>query len=184
MICYAVASFSATIFFFGGTIYDGLCGILWGLLVYAFDNQSYRLKGLSEVSSFAAAFLVSLLGAFFDRFFFSGGMCLYAQLLGGIVWMLPGVSITASLLEMYARMGVYGSSKLMMAIFTATQLGFGLQLGYRTVFQTNKIPDSFVDGCHNSVDVLWGFLLIPIAVIAMGVILQAHYSQFIGKFIY
>ena len=107
-------------------------------------------------------------------------MCLYAQLLGGIVWLLPGVGITTSLLEMYANMGVYGSSKLMMGIFSATQLGFGLQLGLRSVFQSLNPPDSFQNGCRDSVDVYWGFLLIPIAVISFAIILNAHYKQLPG----
>lgn len=161
---------------------DGLCGTVLGTIVYVFDQQSYRLKGLGEVSAFVASFSVSLVASFFDRFVFDGGSCLYAQLLGGVVWMLPGVGITTSLLELYANMGVFGASKLMMAIFYATQLGFGLQLGYRTVFQSTSPPDSFVNGCRDSIDVYWGFLLIPIAVVAMAIMLQAHYKQFLGAF--
>ena len=51
---YAVASFCATVFFFGGNVYDGLCGTVLGMIVYVFDQQSYRLKGLSEISAFGS----------------------------------------------------------------------------------------------------------------------------------
>jgi uncharacterized membrane protein YjjP (DUF1212 family) len=48
----------------------------------------------------------------FHKFFFDQELCLSVQLFGGIVWLLPGITITMAVLELFSKMIVYGSSRL------------------------------------------------------------------------
>lgn len=176
---YGIASFVASLLFFGGDILDGFFGLLFGLLVYWFEVISPKLPGLLEIESFVASFCISLIGSVVD-ILFSKRRCLLSLLLGGTVWLLPGVTITSALLEILGKLGVYGSSRLIVGTSTAIQLGFGLSVGYTIVHNTTSIPDSFSNGCRYPISPWFAFLLLPLGAMSFAVILGAKYTQFPG----
>jgi uncharacterized membrane protein YjjB (DUF3815 family) len=175
-----VASFSATLLFFGGTFRDGCGAFILGILVNLCGNLCAILPGLSEVECFVSPFIVSLVTSLVDKFLFGQELCLYGLQFGAIVWLLPGITITIALLELFSKMIVYGSSRLIYGILLATQLGFGLSGGYKLIYPEHSLPDSFANGCPNPLPAVSGILLLPIAVSAMGIIINADVSQLPG----
>jgi uncharacterized membrane protein YjjB (DUF3815 family) len=117
-----------------------------------------------------------------DRFAFEEGSCLFAQMFGGAVWLLPGVTISIALQELYSNMIVYGSSRLISGISQALQIGFGFALGYKAVFFNRDLPPSFKSGClkHEAIDPRWAIATLPIMTVAFGIILNAPAEQWIG----
>jgi uncharacterized membrane protein YjjP (DUF1212 family) len=174
-----VASFSATLLFFGGTFRDGCGAFILGILVNLCGNLCSILPGLAEVECFISPFIVALVTSFVDKFL-SGALCLYGMQFGAIVWLLPGITITIALLELFSKMIVYGSSRLIYGILLATQLGFGLSGGYKLIYPDNTLPESFEHGCPNPLPAAFGIVLLPLAVGAMGVIINADVSQLPG----
>lgn len=180
-LAFGVASFVATTVFFGGSWADGGFGLLWGMLTWWLDRWlAKQLDGLSLIINFFASLVVAYLASLLDRYAFHGSMCLYAQFIGGIVWLLPGIPIVFALLEVYANKFLFGAAKLVMGIAAASQIGFGLGLGYKLAYWESSVPETFVNGCANSVDPGFYFLLIPMAGIAFGVLLGAGRDQMPG----
>jgi uncharacterized membrane protein YjjB (DUF3815 family) len=175
-----VTSFSASLLFFGGNLRDGGWSFALGLIVNICGNLCAILPGLSEIECFISPFIVAFVASFFDRYFFNENLCLYGQLFGGIVWLLPGITITIALLELFSKMIVYGSSRLIYGILLAAQLGFGLSGGYKIIYPSETLPDSFENGCQHPLPAVAGFVLLPLAVSAMGIIINADISQLPG----
>ena len=179
-LAYALFSFTATITFFGGTWVDGGWGFVYGTGVWYIGRVCQRFNGLPAVEYFISSLLISLWACAMDKWVYNGQLCLYAQLFGGIVWLLPGISITIALLEIYSRMIVYGSARLVHGISQAVQLGFGLMLGYKLVNTDNAVPDSFTNGCRDPVSGWYGLVLVPVCTVAIAVIINADRQQYSG----
>lgn len=179
-MAYGLASFSATLLFFGGNLRDGGWAFFLGVIVNCCGNLCAILPGLSEIECFISPFIISLIASFLDKYLFNQNLCLYGQLFGGIVWLLPGITITIALLELFSKMIVYGSSRLTYGVLLASQLGFGLSGGYKIIYPEHSLPDSFENGCHNPLPVVSGIVLLPLAVAAMGIIINADVSQLPG----
>lgn len=179
-LCFALASFGATTSFFGGNWRDGGFSFLYGAIVYLLDNMCTRFQGLAEISPFLISFFLAILSSTFDRFLFDKKLCLYGQLFGGVVWLLPGITITLSLIELYSKSIMFGATKLLYSITVASQIGFGLTLGYQIVYQSNSIPYSFENGCSNSLPIEYNFFLLPMTTMALGVMMEGDKSQLVG----
>lgn len=159
---------------------DGGWAFFLGLIVNFCGNLCAILPGLSEIECFISPFIVAFVASFLDKFLFDQDLCLYGQLFGGIVWLLPGITITIAVLELFSKMIVYGSSRLIYGILLATQLGFGLSGGYKIIYPEHTLPDSFEDGCHHPLPAVSGVVLLPLAVGSMGIIINADVSQLPG----
>jgi uncharacterized membrane protein YjjB (DUF3815 family) len=183
MVCLAfgVTSFVATTVFFGGSWVDGGFSLIWGMITWWLDRWlAKRLDGLALINNFFASLVVSYLASLIDKYAFHGTLCLYAQFIGGIVWLLPGIPIVFSLLEVYANKILFGAAKLVMGVAAASQIGFGLGLGYKLAYASSSVPETFVHGCPNSVEPAYFFLLLPLAGIAFSVLLRAAQDQMPG----
>lgn len=159
---------------------DGCGAFILGILVNLCGNLCSILPGLSEIECFVSPLVVSLVTSFVDKFLFQQELCLYGLQFGAIVWLLPGITITIALLELFSKMIVYGSSRLIYGILLATQLGFGLSGGYKLIYPDHSLPESFESGCPNPLPVGSGIILLPLAVGAMGIIINADVSQLPG----
>lgn len=179
-MAYGLTSFAATLLFFGGNLRDGGWAFFLGILVNFCGHLCSILPGLSEIECFVSPFIVALTASTIDKFLFNQKLCLYGQLFGGIVWLLPGITITIALLELFSKMIVYGSSRLIYGILLAAQLGFGLAGGYKMIYPHHTLPDSFENGCSHPLPPISGIVLLPLAVGAMGIIINANISQLPG----
>ena len=74
----------------------------------------------------------------------------------------------------------YGPTKLIYGISQASQIGFGLTLGYQIVSSNDTIPYSFSHGCRAPIPVTANILLLPVAAAAFASLMGADKSQMIG----
>ena len=136
---------------------------------------------LTFVENFMSTCLISFLCAVLQKYVlgeYSG--CGFAQIMGGIIWLLPGLPITVGAFELYSNMIVYGSSRLAYGIALTSQLGFGVGVGYNIVFNDLNMPKSFIDGCGSPPSPLPAVILLPLAVCAMSIIINANFRQLPG----
>jgi hypothetical protein len=87
-----------------------------------------QYQGLSEVECFLSSFLLSLISSLLDKYVYNNKLCQFGQLFGGIVWLLPGITITIGILEIFSKMIVYESSRLIYGISLALQVRICLML--------------------------------------------------------
>jgi uncharacterized membrane protein YjjB (DUF3815 family) len=168
---------------YGGQWRDAALAFLWGLVVYIVEALGNRLRGLTSIVNFITCFLIALGASILDRFVFGENSCLFAQMFGGTVWLLPGVTISVALQELYSNMIVYGSSRLMFGVSQALQMGFGFALGYKAVFFDRSLPPSFKQGCPDSSEIMtdhWTYVLLPICIISFAIIGNAPADKWIG----
>jgi hypothetical protein len=127
-------------------------------------------------------FTVSLVASLIKRYSSIGPeLCLYAHMWGGVVWLLPGTTKTVGIVEIFSKMMVYGTCRLIYGISMALQLGFGLIFAYQLVYGANFVTTSFISGCPVSVDPNWYFLTLPMMAITTAVLIQAQKFQIPGK---
>jgi uncharacterized membrane protein YjjP (DUF1212 family) len=180
-LAHALAAMASTILFFKGDWRDGTYALLYGLLIYFVGVMTKYIQGLAQIQCFLCALLVSITASAFDRHVHNGQLCLYGQLFGGVVWLLPGASITVSIVELYSKMTVFGSSRLIAGIIECFQLGLGLVMGYKFIFPgEEELPQSFEDGCQYPVSEYFAFILLPVAIISFAVIIETHWQQLFG----
>ena len=183
MLAFGCSSFGATTLFFGGTWIDGGWAFVFGILVYFLDDLSQKLTGLSEISSFVTSFILSVIATLIDIHLSDGSSCLFGQLFGGVVWLLPGITITIGLLEIYSQMPMYGSARLVYGISLASQLGFGLVLGYMLASQSKQLPDSFINGCRDPISPYYSIILLPLTAGSWSVMASSTYRQIPGMIV-
>lgn len=177
---YFTASLSSALLFYECNGIEACWAGLFGALIFVIENASARLAGLGEVVAFISAFSISALATALDLGVYKGELCLFGTMYGGVVWLLPGLTITIALLEIYSGMIVYGSSRLVYGISTASQVGFGLALGRLLIAENETVPESFTRGCREPIPVAYGFLLLPIAATAFAMMLQSGRAQLPG----
>jgi uncharacterized membrane protein YjjB (DUF3815 family) len=161
---------------------DGGWSFLFGFIIYVLDVLSGRLSGLNEIVCFVSSFIVSAIATALDTYVYDRKLCLFGQLFGGVVWLLPGITITIGLLEIYSGMTTYGSARLVYGVTVASQIGFGLSLGYMLLSRSDSIPQSFIDGCkpENSLPIECCIILIPMAAACMAIIIRSSLRQLPG----
>jgi uncharacterized membrane protein YjjP (DUF1212 family) len=111
IFAYGALSFASALMYFGGSWRDGCFAFFFGVLMWACAEISRRYAGVPEIEHFITSFVVTALAGLLDKFVFNRGLCMFAVTFGGLVWLLPGFSITISALEIYSKMIVYGSSR-------------------------------------------------------------------------
>ncbi|CAE7443089.1 unnamed protein product [Symbiodinium microadriaticum] len=110
-------------------------------------EKELQVPGLAEVECFVSPFLLTCLSYLISTYVLPGGECEYAQLFGGVVWLLPGLTIVIALLEIYSKMIVYGSARLVFGVSMASQMGFGIVMACALCYPNLNIPESFTAGC-------------------------------------
>lgn len=123
---YVGASVSAARFFGAGGR-DLAAAALCGLLVWLVDRLAARSSAVARAFDMLAAALVSALAvALASRW---GGIETYTVTISGLIVLVPGLSLTTAISELSLRHLVAGTSRLMGALMTFLQLGFGVALG-------------------------------------------------------
>ena len=178
-IAYACTSFAGCIIFFGGGFTDALIAAFLGSVVYFISLLCTLMEDLSQIECFLSSLVVSILSYLIETYIVSG-RCIFAQVFGGVVWILPGVSIMIALLEIYSRSIVYGSARLVYAISLASQLGFGLAMGCGMCYPLKDMLKIFTSGCVSPYSPIFKFMCVPIMSISMGIMNGCSKSHFPG----
>jgi uncharacterized membrane protein YjjP (DUF1212 family) len=117
------AAFVAPLAFNGSwldTALAGLCGLIVGLLGVVAAKFPVYGNVFEVTSSIIVGFIAKSFG---ER------VCFSAVALAGVVVLLPGLLLTASIMELASRNIVSGAVRMFYALMYAFFLGFGLSLG-------------------------------------------------------
>ncbi|KAL2628513.1 hypothetical protein R1flu_013199 [Riccia fluitans] len=134
LLGYALSASMSAQLFFDGSLWDGLLALPLGLIVGCMDLIGAKSSLFASVLEFTAALVVST-GARVLCFYITGvQLCFFSLVLGSLVQLLPGMSLTLGVSEMVAKAHVSGTSRIMYALFSALQLGFGISVGENIIF--------------------------------------------------
>lgn len=153
----------------GGSGLDLLVAGGLGLTVGLLSSLSSRFDTLGRMLPAVAAFLVSVLAITISR----AGVAVQPSvlLLAAIMSLLPGLTMTIAMMELAMANLVSGTARLMGAVVTFLQLGFGIALGHglaESLFVT-PVPES-TTGLP-----VWTQALAPLgAALAFGVLLRVR----------
>ncbi|GJJ79110.1 hypothetical protein EMPS_11469 [Entomortierella parvispora] len=169
------AAFVAPLAFNGSwldTALAGLCGLIVGLLGVVAAKFPVYGNVFEMTSSILVGFIAKSFG---DR------VCFSAVALAGVVVLLPGLLLTASIMELASRNIVSGAVRMFYALMYAFFLGFGLSLGgeiWDSITGASSTPSAA--SCENGVDRWWFFLIFPAVSTSINIVFNAHPSQWIG----
>lgn len=135
---FSLSAAMSSLLFFNGSLWDALFSFFLGLTVGVLDILSSKSGLYASVLEFTAALVVSFLARIFQVHFKSYELCYFAMALSALVQLLPGLSLTLGVSEMVAKSHVTGTSRIMYALFSALQLGFGLAMGENLVVWAPK----------------------------------------------
>lgn len=135
---FALSASMSSLLFFNGSLWDALFAFILGFVVGLLDIVSSRSNLYGSVLEFTSALAVSFLARTFQVHFKSYQLCYFAMALSALVQLLPGLSLTLGVSEMVAKSHVTGTSRIMYALFSALQLGFGLAMGENLVIWAPK----------------------------------------------
>ncbi|KAG0308916.1 hypothetical protein BGZ98_006267 [Dissophora globulifera] len=176
VFAYGVASFAAASMFFKGSWIDAgvsfLMGIGVGLLVWLAEKvPSY--SNICEIT-------MSVVVAFIAEALNHHNVCQSAVKMAGIVILLPGYSVTCSILELSSRQIISGSVRLFYAVVFSLLLGYGLTIGTSLwmLIDPSSRSDETPNTCPASqMDPKWNVLFVPIFAISLNIWLKAHPRQ-------
>jgi len=190
LLAYMLVGGTSTVIFYDGAWRDALISALLSSVVYFIGACSVRFRGVGELECFLSSFLVTCLASLVDMYVVgprghSHSTCLYAVTFGSIVWLLPGLSICMALQELYQKMIVVGSSRLLYGLLQLFQLAYGVAFAF-TLVEGEGVPESQTNGCQGvvagfqPVEWPWLFFLLPLNSIGFAVITKAHPRQWFG----
>lgn len=178
-MAYGFSSFACVTLWFGGSFLDGAIGFMYGVWLFVMSIIFSRLQGVSHIENFLSSFLISIVASAVQKYMlYDFNTCLYSQIWGGIVWLLPGYTIAISCLEIYSQMTIYGGARLIYGISLCAQLGFGIAIGYYLVYKGDISTHAFV--CDYPVAAIHGLYLLPIASSAFAILVNAELSYLPG----
>lgn len=138
LFSFALSASMSALLFFNGSLWDGAFSLLLGFIVGVVDIIASRSSLFASVMEFTAALLVSFMARMFQVHLRAFHLCYFAMALSSLVQLLPGMSLTLGVSEMVAKSHVTGTSRVMYALFSALQLGFGLAMGENLVWWAPK----------------------------------------------
>jgi len=107
-------------------------------------------------------------------------LCYQGVVLSGVVWALPGISISISMQELAAGNPVSGVVRLFSALFTSIKLAFGIAIGTKLAFWLS--PPSQLN-CNRELSRYLDFIWVPLVTIGFIILLGSHIRQWPGMFL-
>lgn len=162
---------------FGGSWTDSVMSGLIGMVVGVIQVLAGLYPDVvSQVNEFFSAFASAALIALLANFLNSYGIAIDPQkiLFSAIAILLPGLSLTLSILDISTKNLVCGVVRLFSALFTALLLGFG------SSFASILIPLKVVTNAaaiSNPVAWQWYFILLPLLSILICILFEAKPNQ-------
>lgn len=166
---------AAGIFFEGGWVeitVAFLVGIIVGIIKHI-GSKHRNFNRLSDITaSIVSSFISTIIGNLIE------GTCISSIILGAIVWLLPGLSLTIAIRELATSNMASGTVRLFNAFLTALKLGFGIAVGSHLPFW---IPKSvFATGCDHGLSHWWYILFFVLITISFNVLLDTNSNLWPG----
>jgi uncharacterized membrane protein YjjP (DUF1212 family) len=162
--------------FFGGGQREVIASFFLSWIVVFFQGLSKRIARFASVQMFITPFLVSFFCRIIRAYWYPN-LCMYPTILSSFLWILPGLSITNSVIEISAGSRVSGATRFITTLFSTLQMGFGMALGNGLVMWTS---DDVKAPCIADVPQEWKIPAFLVVSIAMNIALAAHPRQWIG----
>ncbi|GJJ69694.1 hypothetical protein EMPS_02042 [Entomortierella parvispora] len=182
ILSYALASFCTAPMFFKGSWVDAGVSFAIGATVGLMNWLSEKVPSYAHIvevtmSVFVAFVAEALHAALKDK------LCMSAVKMAGIVILLPGYTITCSILELSSRHMISGSVRLFYAIIFSLLLGYGLTIGASIWLMIDPTSDEgdageVTSACPTSLDPKWNILFVPVFACTLLIWLKAHPRQF------
>ncbi len=128
IVCFAVVSGSAARLI-GGGLGDVLAAGAIGLLVGVLCDLARRRREYARVLEFSAGLVAALLGMLLGAAF--AGVSSQTAALAGVIFLLPGLTLTMAVTELSTRNWVAGTTRLVGAMTILVMIGFGVAMGQR-----------------------------------------------------
>ncbi|KAG0048883.1 hypothetical protein BGZ83_006214 [Gryganskiella cystojenkinii] len=176
VLAYAVASFCTAPMFFKGSWIDAgvsfVIGAAVGLLVWLSEKVPSYAHICEITMSVVVAFVAEALR--------HHNICQSAVKMAGIVIILPGYTITCSILELSSRHIISGSVRLFYAVVFSLLLGYGMTIGASIwhLFDHSGDDNNFSSECSSApLDPLWNIMFVPLFAISLNIWIKAHPRQ-------
>jgi len=172
-------SMICTLIFFNGNWLDTAFASAFGFVIAVVTiNVGRFAPGLNGLIDFLLCVMVSLLvmglekenGILWDFHYFP-------SLLGGIVWLLPGLSMTMSVVELSHGQVVSGSSRLVNSLFKMMVLALGIALGSQLAGIQIANEERVYEKPITVMKWYWRLLLAAPLASAQAVLLNSTYGQ-------
>lgn len=120
--------------FFGGTLMDGLCAALCGAFIFLFNRNLRKIWNSQLISFLVCSLCTGLIALFMAK----TGMCANIDkvMIGSIMLLIPGISLTNSLRDLFAGDTISGTLRLLEALIQAAAIACGFAMA---VFLGGKI---------------------------------------------
>ena len=179
VLAYAVSGFCTAPMFFKGNWMDAMISFFMGGAVGLLVWLSEKVPSYAHICDVTMSVVV----AFVAESLRHHNVCTTAIKFAGIVIILPGYTITCSILELSSRHIISGSVRLFYAVVFSLLLGYGLTIGASlwSLFDHSANDETkFSTECPNApLNPLWNILFVPIFAISLNIWLKAHPRQWI-----
>jgi uncharacterized membrane protein YjjP (DUF1212 family) len=125
-LCFGVASAAGSTFFGGGIrelVVAAAIGLVIGLFSLWSEDSETLKRVFVPVSSVVASFLAVLASHHIEY------LSVYIPMVAGLIWILPGLTLTTALTELGTRNLASGSARLTLAMMIFLEMAFGVALG-------------------------------------------------------
>ncbi|KAF9911726.1 hypothetical protein EC991_002454 [Linnemannia zychae] len=176
ILSYATASFCTAPMFFKGDWVDAGVSFLIGGTVGMMAWLSEKVPSYAHICEITMSVVVAFVAeALQDH------VCRSSVKWAGIVILLPGYTITCSILELSSRHMISGSVRLFYAIIFSLLLGYGLTIGAAlwNLFDSASHTEAVPAVCPNPLDPKWNILFVPLFAITLNIWLKAHPRQWV-----
>ncbi|KAF9127996.1 hypothetical protein BGW39_005442 [Mortierella sp. 14UC] len=180
VLAYAVSGFCTAPMFFKGNWIDAIISFFMGAAVGLLVWLSEKVPSYAHICDITMSVVV----AFVAEALRHHNVCTSAIKFAGIVIILPGYTITCSILELSSRHIISGSVRLFYAVVFSLLLGYGLTIGaslWSFFDHTSRDDESrFSAQCPNApLNPLWNILFVPFFAISLNIWLKAHPRQWL-----
>ncbi|KAG0569507.1 hypothetical protein KC19_6G095600 [Ceratodon purpureus] len=178
LLAFVISAGTGALLFFQGNYWDAVFSMFLGLVVGIIFLLVPFFPVFGIVAEFSSALVVSFLARVFTHYFVHLDVCFFAMAISGLVWLLPGQNLTIGVSEVVEGAVVTGSARIVKALVSSLQLGFGLMIGEKVAWWLPKLEPT---PCADPNISPW-FLIIWVLgfVFSMNILLRARWGQWFG----
>ncbi|CAO3652596.1 unnamed protein product [Cunninghamella blakesleeana] len=175
LFAFSASAFAASPMLFSGSWYDACLSAFLGLIVGLLFVLSCKYPIYGRVFELSSSFLVAIIARAFHQY-----CCFSSVAISGIIILLPGYSMTISVMELSARNISTGTIKLVYSVVYSFILAYGLQVGsnmYSVIDPSASEPGV----CDNQVPHFYYIPLFPILSIGISYSFGSSRSQWLTQ---